>query len=86
MHATQPDLWSAPREESKPPAVTQEVKDEKVINGRAWMLVGSDGVAVPTKAKAIALFVKKYGRTPAIIHYQETSKLWFVGPKEEGER
>lgn len=84
MQVTQPDLWSV-KQETKPTA-TQEVKDEKVINGRAWMLVGSDGKRMPTKDEAIAIFVKKYGRTPAIIHYQEQARLWFVGPKEEGEK
>jgi hypothetical protein len=84
MQVTQPELWSAKEEQTV--TVTQEVQDERVILGKRWMLIGSNGVVVPTKAKAIDMFVAKYGRTPAIIHYQETAKLWFVGPKEGSEK
>jgi len=83
MQAMQPDLWSV-KQETK--TTTQEVADEGVIRGKAWMGVGSNGKVMPTKDEAIAIFVKKYGRTPAIIHYQEQARLWFVGPKEEGEK
>lgn len=78
MQAMQPDLWSV-RQESGPTA-TQEVKDESVIRGQRWQTYHGE------KDPVIAAFVKRYGRAPAIIHYQASIRLWFVGPLEGSEK
>ena len=78
MRVTPPDLWSVKAEQSV--TVTQEVADEAIIKGQRWQTYHGE------KSQVLALFSKRYGRAPAIIHYQATTRLWFVGPLEGSEK
>jgi hypothetical protein len=79
MVITQPDLWSVTA--SEPEAIiTQDITDGKIINLYGWK--GYHG----TREQAISRFVETMGRVPRMIHYQESNRLWWVGPLEGAER
>lgn len=64
----------------------QEVKDGRVVNGRAWLGMCSTPTVKATKELAVAAFARRYGHEPRVVHYQESCDLWWVGPLGEGER